>query len=118
MMRSIYDDKYRRLLGFMLQVREALGITQVSLAQRLRTTQSYVSKCERGERRIDVIEYVRYCEALGVDAAVLMDVFLDHRLGDTDDRAVILATLLRKSRRRERTRRLSGGATPTSASKS
>ncbi|MGA0587402.1 helix-turn-helix domain-containing protein [Dyella sp. KRB-257] len=108
MMRSIYDDEYRRLLDFMLQVREALGITQTSLARRLRTTQSYVSKCERGERRIDVIEYVRYCDALGVDAAVLMDVFLDHRLGGTDDRAVIIATLLRKSRRRWRARVQSG----------
>lgn len=117
MMHSIYDDEYRRLLKFMLQVREALRITQVSLAQRLQTTQSYVSKCERGERRIDVIEYVRYCDALGVDAAVLMDVFLDHRFGCTGDRAAILATLFRKSRRRQRNRRQSGGSVPANTGK-
>ncbi|MFK2905050.1 helix-turn-helix transcriptional regulator [Dyella ginsengisoli] len=107
MMRSIHNHEYRLLLGFMQQVREALGVTQSMLAQRLRTTQSYVSKCERGERRIDVIEYVRYCDALGVDAGVLMDVFLDCRLDGAGDRASILDTLLRKSRRRLRARALS-----------
>lgn len=108
MMRSIHNHEYRLLLDFMQQVREALGITQVMLAQRLRTTQSYVSKCERGERRMDVIEYVRYCDALGVDAGVLMDVFLDCRVDGAKDRASILDTLLRKSRRKLRARSLSG----------
>jgi len=113
MMRSIHNDEYRQLLGFMQQVREALGVTQVTLAQRLGTTQSYVSKCERGERRIDIIEFVRFCDALGVDAAVLMDVFLDYRIGHSGDRASILDTLLRKSRRKVRARPLPGSAAQT-----
>jgi transcriptional regulator with XRE-family HTH domain len=116
MMRSIHNHEYRLLLDFMQQVREALGVTQVMLAQRLRTTQSYVSKCERGERRMDVIEYVRYCDALGVDAAVLMDVFLDCRLDGARDRASILDTLLRKSRRKLRARTLSGVSARTGKS--
>lgn len=113
MMRSIHNHEYRLLLDFMQQVREALGVTQATLAQRLETTQSYVSKCERGERRIDVIEYVRYCDALGVDAAVLMDVFLDYRLDGARDRTAILDTLLRKSRRKLRSRTLSSLYAPT-----
>jgi transcriptional regulator with XRE-family HTH domain len=113
MMRSIHNHEYRLLLDFMQQVREALGVTQVMLAQRLRATQSYVSKCERGERRMDVIEYVRYCDALGVDAGVLMDVFLDCRLNGTKDRTSILDTLLRKSRRKLRARALSGVSAKT-----
>ena len=108
MMRSIHNHEYRLLLGFIQQVRESLGVTQATLAQRLGTTQSYVSKCERGERRIDIIEFVRCCDALGVDAAVLMDVFLDYRIGRSGDRASIVDTLLRKSRRKVRARPLSG----------
>jgi len=37
------------------------------LAERLRTQHSFVQKVENGERRLDLIEYLRYCEALGVD---------------------------------------------------
>ncbi|MGN6738996.1 helix-turn-helix domain-containing protein [Dyella sp. KULCS107] len=112
MMRSIHNHEYRLLLDFMQQVREALGVTQATLALRLGTTQSYVSKCERGERRLDVMEYVRYCDALGVDAGVLMDVFLDCRLDGRRDRATLVDTLLRKSRRRLRSRHFTSPFAP------
>lgn len=41
-------------------------MTQGDLAKRLRKTQSFVGKCERGETRIDVIELRAFCKALGV----------------------------------------------------
>jgi len=107
MTRTIHKDDYHLLLSFMQQVREATGITQTELAQRLRTTQSYVSKCERGERRIDIMEFVGYCEALGVDAGVLMDAFLDHRdyrLLSPESMTSAVAALMRKSKRRQRMR--------------
>ncbi len=111
MTRTIHKDEYHLLLGFMQLVREAVGVTQVELAQRLRTTQSYVSKCERGERRIDIMEFVAYCEALGVDASVLMDAFLDHRdyrQVSPESMAAAVAALMRKSKRRQRMRALPG----------
>lgn len=43
-----------------------MGITQAELAVRLGETQSFVSKVERGERRLDVLEFLSFCEALGV----------------------------------------------------
>jgi len=105
MTRTIHKDDYQLLLSLMQQVREAVAITQVELAQRLRTTQSYVSKCERGERRIDIIEYISYCEALGVDAGVLMDLFLDHRdyrrVSD-ESMATSIEALMRRNKRRQR----------------
>ena len=45
--------------------RERLGVTQEELADRLGETQSFVSKCERGERRLDIIELRTFCMALG-----------------------------------------------------
>lgn len=107
MMRTIYKDDYHLLLSLMQQVRESVAVTQAELALRLRTTQSYVSKCERGERRIDIIEYVSYCEALGVDAGLLMDAFLDHRdyrrVSD-ESMSASVEGLVRKSKRRQRVR--------------
>lgn len=107
MTRTIYKDDYHLLLSLMQRAREAAGVTQAELAQRLRTTQSYVSKCERGERRIDIIEFVAYCEALGMDAGVLMDAFLDNRdyrrVSDESMDASVVA-LMRKSKRRQRMR--------------
>jgi len=43
-----------------------MGVSQVELAERLENTQTFVSKCERGERRIDAVELVEFAEALGV----------------------------------------------------
>ncbi|MGT2512285.1 helix-turn-helix domain-containing protein [Cupriavidus basilensis] len=42
------------------------GITQADLAARLDVTQTFVSKCERGERRLDVKELRSWCMAIGV----------------------------------------------------
>lgn len=42
-------------------------MTQVDLAKRLSRPQSFVSKFERGERRLDVIEFLDIAEAMGVD---------------------------------------------------
>jgi len=41
-------------------------VTQVQLAKQLGETQTFVSKCERGERRIDVMELRMFCQAFGL----------------------------------------------------
>lgn len=46
--------------------RESCGVTQEKLAESLNCTQSVVSKCERGERRLDVVELHSWCKALGI----------------------------------------------------
>ena len=46
--------------------RERQFLTQADLAARLGTTQTFISKCERGERRLDIVEVRRFCSALGV----------------------------------------------------
>ena len=54
-------------LGCLLrQLRLDAGLTQVDLARRLGQPQSYVSKCECGERRLDVFELEEFCRHCGV----------------------------------------------------
>ena len=66
MRKSIHTTQYRALLKLLIKARETRGITQVMLARRLQMTQSAVSKVERGERRLDVVELHTWCAALGV----------------------------------------------------
>ena len=67
MEKTIYSDAYSEFLMQLRATRIEKRVTQTELAQRLGTTQSVISKCERGERRIDLVEARSFCEALGVD---------------------------------------------------
>ncbi|HBS04439.1 MAG TPA: XRE family transcriptional regulator [Leptospiraceae bacterium] len=58
----LHDPEYRVFLQKLKQAREESGLTQVQVAQRLERHQSYVAKCEQGERRVDVIELKRFAE--------------------------------------------------------
>jgi len=59
----------------MRAAREARGITQQELAKRLRKPQSYVSKAEMGERRLDVVEFLHFMRAIeGEPLALLRDI--------------------------------------------
>ncbi|MCJ7631262.1 helix-turn-helix domain-containing protein [Candidatus Bathyarchaeota archaeon] len=51
-----YDDEYREFLSRLCAARIEAGLTQKEVAKFLRKAQSYVSKCESGERRVDVVE--------------------------------------------------------------
>jgi transcriptional regulator with XRE-family HTH domain len=56
MEKSIYTREYKVLLRLLRETRESAGVTQVELAQRLAQTQSYVSKIEMGDRRLDLVQ--------------------------------------------------------------
>ena len=65
-MRAVNDPVYIEFVARLRTARKARGYTQGELAAVLRKPQSYVSKVETSERRIDVIEAARWCIALGV----------------------------------------------------
>lgn len=64
--KTIYTREYGLFLEMLRKAREQAGLTQEQAAERLESTQSFVSKCERGERRLDVVELAWWCKALGV----------------------------------------------------
>ena len=55
-MASTRDARYRRFLQRLREARAEAGLTQAEVAQRLRKPQSFVSKNETGERRVDIVE--------------------------------------------------------------
>ena len=71
-MKSIYSQSYRILLDRIAKARRAAGITQAELAKKLNRPQSFVSKIESGERRIDVIEFLQLAKYIGFDPCTLM----------------------------------------------
>ena len=54
--KSIYTDEYAAVLRLLKAARKKSGVTQVDLAERLGQTQSFVSKVERGDRRLDIVQ--------------------------------------------------------------
>ncbi len=58
--------KKRRLAGLLRQARVEANLTQEQVAALIGQTQSYVSKYENGEQRLDLIELDAVCKAVGI----------------------------------------------------
>jgi transcriptional regulator with XRE-family HTH domain len=71
MVKSLHTPAYGAFRRIMTQARERQGMTQAELAARLGRPQSFVSKYESGERRLDMVEFVSVCDALEVEATVI-----------------------------------------------
>lgn len=65
MSRGSYSNK-DRFLGLLRQIRVEAGLRQEDLAEKLGQPQSYISRCESGERRVDLLELQEICNAVGV----------------------------------------------------
>ncbi len=65
--KSVFTAEYGLLLRCLRELRVRQSVTQVDLAQRLGETQSWVSKCERGEHRLDMVELRTFCLAIGIE---------------------------------------------------
>lgn len=64
--KSIYSDGYNIFLQLLTDARVSKDMLQTDLAQKLSKPQSFVSKAENGERRIDVYELYCICNAIGI----------------------------------------------------
>jgi transcriptional regulator with XRE-family HTH domain len=70
--RSFFSPAYRRLRDWLIEARRARSMTQVQLATELGRHQSFVSKYERGERRLDFVEVLEIADALHADVRDLV----------------------------------------------
>lgn len=72
MAKTIHDERYKRLVSQLRECRVAAGLSQVQVAERLGVTQSFVSDCENGERRIDVVEFLDLIRMYGADVCEVL----------------------------------------------
>jgi transcriptional regulator with XRE-family HTH domain len=68
----LQDSRYAAFIESLRNYRIQLGVTQTTLADRLGRPQSYVSKIERRERRLDIVEFTDWSQALCVQPDVML----------------------------------------------
>jgi len=66
-MNKRWSPIYKLLRENLRDIREQSDLTQVQLAFILQKPQSYISKIESGERKMDILEVRSYCQACGID---------------------------------------------------
>jgi transcriptional regulator with XRE-family HTH domain len=69
--------KKSRLAALLRQVRLDANLTQSQLAEKIGQTQSYVSKYEHGEQRLDLIELEVVCNAVGISLSNFVERYLE-----------------------------------------
>jgi len=67
MKKTIYSSEVKILCAWLKERRELSNLTMRDLAKLLDTSHATIGKIELGERRLDVIEWIEYCEALNAD---------------------------------------------------
>lgn len=67
MPKSVYTDEHAVLVETLIAARKAAGLLQEDVASCLGKNQSYISNIERGQRRVDVLEFVALARAMSAD---------------------------------------------------
>jgi transcriptional regulator with XRE-family HTH domain len=67
MEKTIYNPDYEKLIFWLKTKRKASGLTMRDLCKTLHCSIGYIQKVENGLHRLDVLQFVRYCDAIGAD---------------------------------------------------
>ena len=68
MPKTLQSPRQEALCAFLVLERKKAGLTQADVAKKLGEHQSFVARLESGERRIDVVEFIRLAEIIGFSA--------------------------------------------------
>ena len=79
MPKSVQTNEYDQFRSLLREARKGAGLSQMELAKKLGEPQSVVSKVERGERRLDVVEFLDFVEAIGADPIQVLTLLLENR---------------------------------------
>lgn len=77
MSKSAFSKTHAVLVQTLIGARREKGILQADLARRLGKDQSFISRIEGGQRRVDMVEFLEYAEALGIEPRQLFTAFMD-----------------------------------------
>ena len=76
---AAHDPAYIRLVALLIEGRRRAGLKQSEVAAKLGKPQSYVSKAEQRERRLDAIEFAKLAQAVGLDPTTVLKAALKGR---------------------------------------
>lgn len=71
--KSAFSGPYEAIIDHLVARRREIGMTQAELGAAYGEDQSFISRVERRQRRIDVYEFVRLCGALGIRPSAILD---------------------------------------------
>ena len=74
---SVHSKEHIYLRHLLTQRRFELGLSQRALAERLGVVHSFIGKVETGDRRLDIFEFINYCNALKWDASEIFNKLLE-----------------------------------------
>jgi transcriptional regulator with XRE-family HTH domain len=77
--KSLHTPEHEAFRALMVEARDKAGLTQEKLAKRLGKHQSFVAKYERGERRLDVVEFLWIARAIGADPVRILRALMRRR---------------------------------------
>lgn len=71
--KSLHTPGYSNILALLRRMREDAGLSQEALAKRLKRPRTYVTKSELGERRVDLLEWLKFCRACKSDPVAFLE---------------------------------------------
>ncbi len=72
MTNTLYSERHKALVRFLIEQRKAAGLTQAAVAEGLGRYQSHIANIENGQRRVDVVELLDLAEVIGFDTVQLI----------------------------------------------
>ena len=69
----VFSDEYQLLRDALLEARRKAGVTQRMLAERLGKSHSHVARIEKGQRRVDTLEFYRIARSIGIEPVELFE---------------------------------------------
>lgn len=79
MKKTIHHKRYQAMIALLRHKREAVGVTQIQLAEKLNISQTVVSKIETCERRLDIIELMDICRSINIPFTDFINELNNHK---------------------------------------
>jgi transcriptional regulator with XRE-family HTH domain len=64
---ALHSDENKALVAILIEAREAAGLTQAELGERIKKRQQFISRLEKADRRVDLLEFIMIARALKLD---------------------------------------------------
>ena len=78
MHKTIYSEQYRSLLSWLKECRKSNKLSMRAVARKMKVPHTWVGKVEQAERRLDIAEFVKLCEAMNVNPHDGLDLLLSN----------------------------------------